>query len=675
MGCRVVGTALQLFFVFLPPKDKRMNNQQFFHYCSTVFESESGLFKVDASGIMLSFEPAEDNQPFEEVSRIHNNYHFETSTSIRSFVVPEGVKGFGIHVMGGIRVVERFELPASLIEIPQGFFADSILPTVKLPDGLLKIDDFAFGHSFIEELYIPEALESPYGRQFKDSYVGTLYLPNAWEGRARLTDYGSLDIKMSSFGERSYLFWPSTMIGALRFYKHHTMYNREFTSERINELKPNEIFVFGSNLAGMHGGGAARVAVEEFGAIWGQGVGLQGQSYAIPTMHGGVDAIQPYVDEFIEFAFIHYEYKFLVTPIGCGIAGFIAEEIAPLFEDAIDLPNVILPKSFVEVIQHKPSVVVNHEITWDSEKDFLVIYRSLMEQVEFGDSDAYYKVKELRAKEFRNTIEIVNQGGYVTETGETYAFPDDAEMMRKTEFYEQEIQLPEIVHNYRQTIVDVQNIDCLYAGARLKEQGYNPAVLNMASRRNPGGGVSTGAGAQEETLFRRTNLFRSLYQFAPYAEQYGVKPSHHQYPLDRNFGGVYTPDAIYFRESEQKGYALLEEPVNLSFITVAGMNRPDLTDDGYIADHHVEPIKNKIRTIFRMGLAHGHDSLVLGALGCGAFRNPPRHVARLFHEVMEESEFKNKYRRIVFAILDDHNAHQRHNPEGNFRPFVEEFGC
>lgn len=453
------------------------------------------------------------------------------------------------------------------------------------------------------------------------------------------------------------------------------MYNREFTPERISELKPNEIFVFGSNLAGSHGGGAAQLAYKRFGAIWGQGVGLQGQSYAIPTMHGGVDAIQPYVDEFIEFAFIHYEYKFLVTPIGCGIAGFTAEEIAPLFEDSIDLPNVILPKSFVEVIQHKPSVVVNPEITWDSEKDFLVKYRSFMEQVKFGDSNAYYKVKELRAKEFRNTIEIVNQGCYVTETGETYAFPDDSEMMRKTVFYEKEIQLSEIVQSYRQTIVDVQNIDCLYAGVRLKEQGYNPAVLNMASRRNPGGGVTTGAGAQEETLFRRTNLFRSLYQFAPYAEQYGIKCSHHQYPLDSNYGGVYTPDAIYFRESEQKGYALLEKPVSLSFITVAGMNRPDLMSDGMIAAHHVEPIKNKIRTIFRIGLMHGHDSLVLGALGCGAFRNPPRHVARLFHEVMEEPEFKNKYRRIVFAILDDHNAHQRHNPEGNFRPFVEEFGC
>ena len=128
------------------------------------------------------------------------------------------------------------------------------------------------------------------------------------------------------------------------------MYNREYTPERITSLKPNEIFVFGSNLAGSHGGGAARIAYDRFGAIWGQGVGLQGPSYAIPTMHGGVDAIQPYVDEFIGFAKAHPEMKFFVTKIGCGIAGFMVDEIAPLFKDAIDIPNVILPKSFVEVI-------------------------------------------------------------------------------------------------------------------------------------------------------------------------------------------------------------------------------------------------------------------------------------------------------------------------------------
>ena len=431
--------------------------------------------------------------------------------------------------------------------------------------------------------------------------------------------------------------------------------------------------MFGSNLAGSHGGGAARLAYNRFGAIWGQGVGLQGQSYAIPTMQGGVETIKPFVDEFIEFAKQHQEFKFLVTKIGCGIAAFTPYEIAPLFYDAFDVENVILPKDFVDVLSNAQNDLRPSTITWNTEQDFLEKYRVLMEQVKRGDSVAYYQVKELRAKEFRNTVEIVNNGHYVTENGTDYIFPDDSGMMNKTVFYEQEIHLPSMTLGHEPTIVEVQNIDCLYAGVQLKQQGYNPAVLNMASRRNPGGGVTTGAGAQEETLFRRTNLFRSLYQFASYAEQYGIKRSHRQYPLDRNFGGVYTPDAIYFRESEQKGYALLDNPVSLSFITVAGMNHPDLTSDGMIADHHVEPIKNKIRTIFRIGLVHGHDSLVLGALGCGAFRNPPRHVARLFHEVIDEPEFKNKYCCIVFAILDDHNAHQSHNPEGNYKPFADEF--
>ena len=128
------------------------------------------------------------------------------------------------------------------------------------------------------------------------------------------------------------------------------MYSREYTPNRISELKPNEVFVFGSNLAGAHGGGAARLAHERFGAVWGQGVGLQGQSYAIPTMQGGVETIKPFVDEFIAFAKSRPELKFYVTQIGCGIAGFKVAEIAPLFKKAIDVVNIILPKEFVEVI-------------------------------------------------------------------------------------------------------------------------------------------------------------------------------------------------------------------------------------------------------------------------------------------------------------------------------------
>ena len=130
------------------------------------------------------------------------------------------------------------------------------------------------------------------------------------------------------------------------------------STDYITELKENEIFVFGSNLEGMHGGGAASAAYNKFGAIWGQGVGLQGQSYGIPTMHGGIDVIKPYVDKFIDFAKSHPELKFLVTRIGCGIAGFRDEEIAPLFKDAIEIENIYLPKSFYNILVKQTDLLI-----------------------------------------------------------------------------------------------------------------------------------------------------------------------------------------------------------------------------------------------------------------------------------------------------------------------------
>ena len=126
--------------------------------------------------------------------------------------------------------------------------------------------------------------------------------------------------------------------------------NPNIASGRIDVLDKDEIFVFGSNLAGQHKGGAARAANMKFGAEWGVGVGLTGQSYAIPTMQGGVETIKPYVDEFIEFAKAHTDLKFLVTRIGCGIAGFKDEEIAPLFTKAMSVSNIFLPKEFYDII-------------------------------------------------------------------------------------------------------------------------------------------------------------------------------------------------------------------------------------------------------------------------------------------------------------------------------------
>ena len=129
---------------------------------------------------------------------------------------------------------------------------------------------------------------------------------------------------------------------------YHEIERPAYTPDYITELKTDEVFVFGSNLAGMHGGGAAYVAYRQFGAVLGCGVGLRGQSYAIPTMQGGVETIKPYVDDFIAFAKAHPNLFFYVTRIGCGIAGFLDREIAPLFAEAVGIENICLPETFVK---------------------------------------------------------------------------------------------------------------------------------------------------------------------------------------------------------------------------------------------------------------------------------------------------------------------------------------
>lgn len=285
----------------------------------------------------------------------------------------------------------------------------------------------------------------------------------------------------------------------------------------------------------------------------------------------------------------------------------------------------------------------------------------------------YEHVRRLRVDEYKNTVQIVNAGRYITEGHKEVQLPDDMAMMAGTAFYSKSFKVTRLPAYKEDTLFEVIDSDCLEAALSLQKSGYNPAVLNMASRKIPGGGVAGGAGAQEECLFRQTNLFRSLYQFVPEGREYGVTPREEHYPLDRNFGGIYTPGSTVFRESEARGYRLMDEPFRLSFISVAAINHPALKDSTHLEDGMVVGTRHKIKTILRIGLAHGHDSLVLSAFGCGAYRNPPAHMARLFRDVFEDPEFRNKYRRVVFAIIDDHNAHKAHNPEGNLKPFAEEF--
>jgi len=128
-----------------------------------------------------------------------------------------------------------------------------------------------------------------------------------------------------------------------------TNYLHRVTPNIIDTLKEGEIFVFGSNCHGYHGGGAALTAMRKFGAIYGQGDGLQGRSYGISTMEG-VSAMRENIDRFIAFAKGHQELTFLVTRIGCGIAGYSVETVAPLFKEAMKVENIHLPEDFWQVL-------------------------------------------------------------------------------------------------------------------------------------------------------------------------------------------------------------------------------------------------------------------------------------------------------------------------------------
>ena len=193
----------------------------------------------------------------------------------------------------------------------------------------------------------------PYFKRNFTSEAGTYaeaQAPNMLENEAVYGDFYPLEKTLSRSVQES-LSSPGRTHSEASSYNQTDMDKRRVTPELITQLGENEIFVFGSNLAGMHGGGAAYIALKKFGAKLGQGVGLQGQSYGIPTMQGGVETIAPYVDEFIAFAREHKELQFLVTRIGCGIAGFDAEEIAPLFVEAKDVENISLPLDFWDILK------------------------------------------------------------------------------------------------------------------------------------------------------------------------------------------------------------------------------------------------------------------------------------------------------------------------------------
>ncbi|MBQ7421612.1 MAG: TIGR02452 family protein [Prevotella sp.] len=285
----------------------------------------------------------------------------------------------------------------------------------------------------------------------------------------------------------------------------------------------------------------------------------------------------------------------------------------------------------------------------------------------------------LRIDLFNSTLDILRHGWYIAKDGSKMTLPPVSEVMAEAVMYSVPVSLFIDPIEPITTEIKVENKDCVLAAMELINAGYKPAMLNLADLYTPGGLVEYGSGAQEENLCRRSNLILSLYQFSQArVRQYpdlGLAASMDQYPMDERFGGIYSGICTFFRGPEAMGSELESKTYNIPVISVAALSGPRIGADGMMFPEETEITLDKMRTIFRIATMQGHDSLVLSAMGCGAFANPPAHIAKLFHQVTEEDEFKDKFRLIDFAILDGYRTGLQHNPEGNLKPFQREFGA
>lgn len=288
----------------------------------------------------------------------------------------------------------------------------------------------------------------------------------------------------------------------------------------------------------------------------------------------------------------------------------------------------------------------------------------------------------LRQYVYKSNSEVFHAGGYVCESGKVVEIPIDDPMLDNTKVYDTPFDVNNIPTKRKNTIISTINADCLIVAKELLDKGCNPCVMNLADAYVACGMYKRGSRAQEESLCRATTLSRSLFQYFKatsgkadrYAKEANVEIKYFAYPMDLNYGGIYSPNVTVFRNAHDL-YSFTEDTYMVGIVSVAaldfnekhGKNLEYKAKGGGFTTEGEKIMKNKIRTIFRIALTNGHDSLVAGAFGCGAFRLPADKVAHLFHEILNEAEFKNKFVKVIFAILDQDGK------DGKFAPFYELF--
>ena len=272
---------------------------------------------------------------------------------------------------------------------------------------------------------------------------------------------------------------------------------------------------------------------------------------------------------------------------------------------------------------------------------------------------------------FCETLAICRAGWYEAN-GKRVELPPNKDVLAASKFY-QRARSASSAPVFDDERIDVVKGDCIEVARRLAIEGRNPMLLNMASDRCPGGGVLDGASAQEEELFRRSNLCVSLFQYdARFAPTLGVPLGEGRYPMSSDTCGIYSGRVTFFRAGSNANYRLLEKPFECAVASVAAVRYPvwSMSEGRLNCKDELSTVK-KIRTILRIALLNGHDTLVLSAFGCGAFHNPPAHMAEIFHRVLLEDEFKNRFRLVRFAII----AGRKGEDTPNYNAFVREFGA
>jgi uncharacterized protein (TIGR02452 family) len=266
--------------------------------------------------------------------------------------------------------------------------------------------------------------------------------------------------------------------------------------------------------------------------------------------------------------------------------------------------------------------------------------------------------------------EIAAETAYCTKDVEK-KFPKQVEFCKKNTRYFSDFKEVALLNKeekkYKENedkktaVINVVNMDSIECGLWLKTKKLRPLVLNMASDIHPGGGWKKGSMAQEEELFRRTTYTLSL-------DQPEIRKKY-RLPL---LAGIYSPGVIVFRGTNEEEYYLYDwdDCTPLDFIAVAALRRPELEkkgDEWRLKDKDADITESKIRMIFETAIYYGNDCLVLSALGCGSFANPPKHIAEIFKKVIKD--YEKYFKNITFAILTDHN-----DKYGNLENFKKVFG-